>query len=82
MALNPNWSEGSFSSSSEKTFFTSVVPQYSTTLIIPVSFNKLVLAQLQAGTNLHTDLLQFAYQQQRRVDDAVLAVVHGAFSHL
>jgi len=31
---------------------------------------------------LHIDPLQFAYKQHRGVDDAILTLLHGTYSHL
>ncbi len=45
------------------------------------SFERLVLSQLQKEEGVHTDPLQFA-DKQRGVDDAVLTLLHGAFTHL
>ena len=45
-------------------------------------FERLVLSQLQEEVSLHVDPLQFAYKRHRGVDDAILTLLHGTYSHL
>lgn len=46
------------------------------------SFERPIMAKLQADVGMRSDPLQFAYQPYRRVDDAVLILLHGAITHL
>ena len=46
------------------------------------SFERLVFSQLQKEVGVHTDPLQFSYKQHRGVDDAVLTLLHDAYTHL
>lgn len=52
------------------------------TSLVMKSFERLFLPQLQREVCGLTDPLQFAYKQQRGVDDAVLTLLHHTLTHL
>ena len=52
------------------------------TSLVMKGFERLILSQLREEVSMHADPLQFAYKQHRGVDDAVLTLLHGAYTHL